>query len=227
MDLLGKSVLNFYAPASLKFGYHFLPYNTHIFSPVIRKEIRSLSKKNDGQYSVYLPAYSAELIIKILIYFPSIHWHVFSKDCMEEYNVGNIRIRPIQNEAFIKSMAASEGVLSGAGFQTPAEVLFLNKKLMVVPMRGQYEQQCNAAALEKLGVPILKNLKFRQVEKIKKWIENETVLSISFPDETQELVNTVLAAATSISSFNDLEKDKCYTLKKRISRKIFQLKLNN
>jgi hypothetical protein len=53
------------------------------------------------------------------------------------------------------------------------------------------------------------------------------VISIAFPDETQELVNTVLAAATSISSFNDSEKDKCYPLKKRISQKIFQLKLNN
>jgi len=43
------------------------------------------------------------------------------------------------------------GVFCGAGFETPAEAMFLKKKLMVIPMKGQYEQQCNAAALEEIG----------------------------------------------------------------------------
>jgi hypothetical protein len=35
-------------------------------------------------------------------------------------------------------------------FETPAEALFLGKKLLVIPMTGQYEQECNAAALAAL-----------------------------------------------------------------------------
>ncbi len=47
-------------------------------------------------------------------------------------------------------------MLCGAGFETPAEALFLGKKLMVIPMKGQYEQHINAASLKELGIPVLK-----------------------------------------------------------------------
>lgn len=57
-------------------------------------------------------------------------------------------------------------MLCGAGFETPAEVLHLNKKLLVVPMKSQYEQHCNAAALKKLGVPVLKKVKKNQFLKL-------------------------------------------------------------
>ncbi len=81
-----------------------------------------------------------------------------------------MHIAPINNDAFIKSLVTSTGVLCGAGFETPAEALFLKKKLMVIPMKGQYEQQCNAAALKEMGVPVLKKLKISKVEKIIDWV---------------------------------------------------------
>ena len=34
-------------------------------------------------------------------------------------------------------------------------------------MKGQYEQQCNAAALKKMDIPVLKKLKLSQLEKLK------------------------------------------------------------
>ena len=49
-------------------------------------------------------------------------------------------------------------MLCGAGFELPAEALFLNKKLMVIPMMGQYEQLCNGESLKKIGVVILDKL---------------------------------------------------------------------
>ena len=56
-------------------------------------------------------------------------------------------------------MASSTGVLCGAGFETPAEALYLGKKLMVIPMKSQLEQFYNAASLKQLGVPVLKKMK--------------------------------------------------------------------
>ena len=120
-------------------------------------------------------------------------------------------------EAFVQSLGASAGVLCGAGFQTPSEALYLKKKLVVIPMKGQYEQQCNAAALKLLGIPVLQNLKPKQFKKIKAWIENGTALSIDFPDETEWLLEQIVAnernrktepkmreaAFSSISSFRD------------------------
>ncbi len=62
-------------------------------------------------------------------------------------------------------------------------------------MQGQYEQHCNAAALKMLGVPVLRNLKHKQVKKIQEWLDNDATVAISFPDETEEIVETVLEQA--------------------------------
>jgi uncharacterized protein (TIGR00661 family) len=191
-DLIGQAVLKYYAPVSVKYGFHFLPYDKNIFTPVIRKEIRDLPVTNNGHYTVYLPAYSDKKIIKLLSCFPEIKWEVFSKHSGESYRQHNIWIRPVNNEAFMASMVAAGGVLCGAGFQTPSEVLYLKKKLMVVPMKGQYEQQCNAAALKLLGVPVIKNLKPKQFHKLKDWIEGDKKLSLDFPDETEYILDEII-----------------------------------
>jgi uncharacterized protein (TIGR00661 family) len=128
IDLIGKAVLKYYAPVSIKYGFHFLPYGNNIFTPIVRKEIRERPVTNDGHYTLYLPAYSDKKIIKLLDCFPEIHWQVFSKHNKEAYKYNNICIRPVNNEEFIHSMVAAEGVLCGAGFQTPSEVLHLKKE---------------------------------------------------------------------------------------------------
>ena len=58
---------------------------------------------------------------------------------------------PVNQRGFNDSMINAYGVITGAGFETPAEVLHLGKRLLVIPIKGQYEQLCNAAALEADG----------------------------------------------------------------------------
>jgi uncharacterized protein (TIGR00661 family) len=191
-DLIGSAVLKYYAPVSHKYGFHYVPYDKNIFTPIIRSQIRGQKLKNKGHYTVYLPSYSDKKIIRLLRFFPKIKWEVFSKHSSESYAVENIFIRPIDNEQFIESMVTSEGVLCNAGFQTPAEALFLKKKLMVIPMKGQYEQQCNAAALKMMSVPVLKNLKSKQYKKLNVWIESDARVMIDFPDETIYIIDEIL-----------------------------------
>ena len=57
-------------------------------------------------------------------------------------------------------MSSSKGVICNAGFVTPSEALYLGKRLLVIPLNGQYEQHCNVAALEKIGVLSLNNLNY-------------------------------------------------------------------
>src|SRR5690606_36108363 len=116
-----------------------------IFTPVIRQQVRQHPVVNGSHYTVYLPAYNDKRLVKSLSRFPDIQWEVFSKHNKQAFRVGNISLRPINNDAFIHSMASSAGVLCGAGFETPAEALFMNKKLLVIPMKNQYEQHLNAA----------------------------------------------------------------------------------
>ena len=63
---------------------------------------------------------------------------------------------------------------------------------MVIPMKSQFEQHCNAAALETLGVPVLNNLKKKQVPLIEEWVGGGKSLEISYPDITEEVIDMVL-----------------------------------
>ncbi len=191
-DPVGKAVLKRYAPTSDQYGFHFERYDKNIFTPVIRSEIRALPLKDDQHFTVYLPAYSNDRIIKVLKECDDVRWEVFSKHCDAEVEVENIIIKPIQNDAFIQSMANSSGVLCGAGFETPAEAMYMKKKLMVIPMKGQFEQQCNAEALKKLGVPVLKSLKKKHLVSIRSWILSEEKPDVQYEDQTAAIVQMIL-----------------------------------
>jgi uncharacterized protein (TIGR00661 family) len=188
-DPIGKTILKNYAPATVGYGFHFVKYDKNIFTPVIRKEIRNAAVTRDRHYTVYLPSYSDKKIIKVLGEIKKIEWQVFSKHSKKPYHKENILILPITNKSFVKSMASSAGVLCGAGFETPAEALFLGKKLMVIPMKNQYEQQCNAAALKKMDIPVLKKLKPSKIEKIKSWVNEGKVIPVSYPDVTARVLD--------------------------------------
>ncbi len=190
-DMVGKLVLKNYAPVTAQYGFHFKKFDKKTFTPVIRQQVREQRVSNKGHYTVYLPAYDDKRLIKRLAEFPNVHWDVFSKHNSKPKQYDNILIQPINNKAFIKSMAESEGVLCGAGFETPAEALFMKKKLLVIPMKNQYEQQLNAAALKEMGVTVIKSLKPKHHETILNWLNNGTVVKVDYPDTTREILEMV------------------------------------
>jgi uncharacterized protein (TIGR00661 family) len=167
-----------------------------------------------GHYTVYLPAYDDKRIMKVLRECPGTKWEVFSKHNKKIIEEKNITIRPVSNDAFINSMVSAEGVLCGAGFETPAEALFMKKKLMVIPMKGQFEQQCNAAALKKMGVPVIKSLKKKHVSQIKEWISTKKVVVVDYPDSTEAIVNNLLAEHARLNINAIQPGKKVYSLKK-------------
>ena len=91
-------------------------------------------------------------------------------------------------------------MLCGAGFETPAEALYLQKRLLVVPMKGQYEQHYNAAALKQLGVPVMKKVKKKSVSKISEWLDGSNATRIFFEDITAEAVGAAMGLAESKNS---------------------------
>lgn len=187
VDLLGKFILKNFAPAHDFVGFHFQQYNPSIFTPVIRKDIRQQKVSTGDNFTVYLPAWDDLQLANILSKI-NVRWHIFSKTGRYLQFNKNINISPIQQETFTQSMLGARGVLCGAGFETPAEALFLGKKLMVIPMKTQYEQQCNAAALQELGVPVIKTLKLDQLESISQWVESTHQIQHSYPDQTEQVL---------------------------------------
>ncbi|MDP3312692.1 glycosyltransferase family protein [Lutibacter sp.] len=192
LDLIGSFIIKNYAKCKYNYGFHFKKYNNKIYTPIIRNSIRILEPFEKDYYTVYLPAYSDENIINILSKIKGVKWKVFSKETKKYYQKKNVYIKPIDGKKFEKSLASCTGILCGAGFETPAEAIYLKKKLMVIPMKNQYEQHFNAKALEELGVPILKSLKKEYIPKIKNWIKNDSSIELEFPNETQKIVDHIL-----------------------------------
>jgi len=192
MDPVGEWILHNYAPADKHVAFHFERYDKNIFTPVIRASVREGENKVKDHYTVYLPAYDDRKLVPLLSKISGVKWHVFSKHTRKAYHSGKISVYPVNSIEFAASMASSKGVLCGAGFETPAEALFLEKKLMIVPMRSQLEQFYNAASLKQLGVPVLKKVKKKTLDKIQEWIDNDARVSVKFDDITAEAVSLAM-----------------------------------
>jgi uncharacterized protein (TIGR00661 family) len=181
-DPVGTWFLNNYAPVKEGVGFHFASYEETIFTPVIRERIRKIKPTDNGHYTVYLPAYDDKKMVKLLLKFPGIKWQLFSKHTNKPYHIGKLSVYPVNNEAFSISMASAHGVFCGAGFETPAEALYLKKKFLVVPMKNQYEQHFNAASLKQMGVPSIKKVNKKNHVKIEEWIESTTKVDVDYQE---------------------------------------------
>lgn len=184
-DPFGEWILKNYAPVKSYVGFHFERYDKNIFTPVVRKSIREAETKNLDHITVYLPAYDDKKLVRLFMEIPGTPFHIFSKHVKRPYHIGRISVYPIDNKNFVESIVTGSGAICGAGFETPAEVLYLGKKLLVVPMKSQYEQQCNAAALKQLGVPVVKKMKRKSIKKIQEWL-GQPPLEIQFPEDAAE-----------------------------------------
>ncbi len=197
-DPLAWMILKKYAPVKDGIGFHFEAFGNNIFTPIIRPEIREARMANLGHYTVYLPACGDKKLIKLLSQVPDVQWHIFSKHTQKSYGEQNCWIRPVNNTEFIDSFTTCAGILCGAGFETPAEALFMGKKLLAIPMKSQYEQHCNAAGLQQLGVPVLKNLKQKRLAQIQEWVSSQQPLQVDYADNAAAAIRTVLEMAQQL-----------------------------
>jgi uncharacterized protein (TIGR00661 family) len=193
-DWMGEWVLQNYAPTHQKYGFHFKKLDGFNFTPIIRPAIRNAMPTKQGHYTVYLPAFSDKKIQKLLSLYPNTRWEVFSKHSKESYQSGNIWFRPVSLEEFTKSFIHCDGILCTAGFESPAEALYMSKKLCVIPMNNQYEQKCNAAFLEHLGVTVLTNLAEAYLT-LKIWLNTSKFIHVDYPDETREILKEIVLKA--------------------------------
>jgi uncharacterized protein (TIGR00661 family) len=189
---MGKLILKRYAPVTAAYGFHFKAFADNIFTPVIRQEIRALTPTNKGHYTVYLPAYDDATIVKHLSQFPDARWDVFSKHNRAPFTAGNVSVRKIDNRAFVESMASCTGLLCGAGFEGPAEAMYLGKKVLVIPMLTQYEQHCNAAGAVAMGAAMIKTLDARNYNTIRQWLDKGQPVHVNYPDITAEIIANII-----------------------------------
>lgn len=186
---VAEKILRHYAPCTHYTGLHFESYDHYITTPVIRSTVRALRPSLQNHCTVYLPALADERLIWHLSQVRDLQWHVFSKHSALPYQMHNVWVRPINELDYTESLAGCVGLVTGGGFEAPAEALFLGKRLLVIPMYNQYEQLCNAAALERIGVRVLRRVEDNFSHQLRIWLGERPLKPLAYPDHTAQIVD--------------------------------------
>lgn len=124
------------------------PSSVRVVPPLLRKEVKTLAVSEGDFYLAYMvnPGYGKEIIdyakshpnTKIKAYWDK-------KDAADsEAPLPNLTFYRVNDKSFLEDMAACRGLICTAGFESVCEALYLGKRILVIPVAGQYEQACNA-----------------------------------------------------------------------------------
>jgi uncharacterized protein (TIGR00661 family) len=202
-DVLGAWVLRNFARSSRYIGLHFRDYDSFILPPVIKNAVKAAIPTTQNHITVYLPAYDDSYLLPHLLKIKHFRFEVFSKQVTEPQTINHVSFLPVTAEAFNKSMIHCQGIITSAGFETPAEALYLQKKLLVIPIRGHYEQQCNAEALRQMGVTVLKEMNDDFTLEFCRWMNKKAILPVKYKHTTQDIVHQAMQLALSNTEINN------------------------
>ncbi len=197
-SVAGEWILKNYAKATQYIGLHFKAYDDFIFTPVIKKEILE-AEPTDGNYiTVYLPSYCEPQLTEIFQAFPDIRFEIFCSDIIQPRRQGNIYFLPVNKALFNQSFIHCSGIITGGGFETPAEALHLGKKIITIPIRSQYEQQCNAAALKQLGILRLKSIDADFKDRLYNWMNETRTLKMDYSQTIPQCMDYLFSKNHSV-----------------------------
>lgn len=188
----GEWILRNYARATHYVGLHFDRYDDFILTPVIKKEIYYAEPQDGGYITVYLPSYCQPELLRHFGALKDHRFEIFSWQVSKPEAHGNITFLPVSKNRFNTSLIRCSAIICGAGFETPAEALHLDKKIMVMPIKGQYEQCCNAAALEKLGVKSITGLDANFTKTFNDWMNAAKHAPIKYSLAAEAIIDKVM-----------------------------------
>jgi uncharacterized protein (TIGR00661 family) len=127
-------------------------------NPVIRRQVMELTVDRRSHITVYSTDSTPETkaqFISIFGRFPSHIFYIYGFQVEEEH--GNCVFKQISTEGFLRDLSTGSGVIATAGLSLLSECLYLKKRMFLMPLKGQFEQQVNAAYAERLGVAVCAN----------------------------------------------------------------------
>lgn len=187
-SVIGEFILKYFVRSTQYVGLHFKSYDHYIFNPIIKQEIIDATPMDDGHISVYLPHYSIQYLEPYFLKESTYHFEVFTSEVTSIRNYKNIVYFPISNSGFTKSMVRSHAIITGGGFETPAEAMYLNKKILSIPIANHYEQLSNAAALEALGIKVISKIDDGFHEVFLDWMSQMEPVKLELTHSTKEIV---------------------------------------
>jgi uncharacterized protein (TIGR00661 family) len=185
---LGGFILEKFVKSNTHIGLHFDNYDENIYNPIIKQDIIQANPINDGHITVYLPQYAIAILEPHFLNQPKFHFEVFTKEVDRIICKKNITYFPINNEQFTSSMVRCYGIITAGGFETPAEAMYMNKKVLSIPILKHYEQACNASAMEKMGVMVLKKIDHNFSAYFNQWIKDKNPIKLELKHSTADIV---------------------------------------
>ena len=121
--------------------------------PITRPIVMALDNTQDEYILLYsTTGKGSERLRAILGKFASQKFYIYGFNESGEYK--NCIFKKRSTEGFLNDLAGCRGVIASAGFSLISECMYLKKKMLLIPLAGQYEQIINADYIQKLGLGI-------------------------------------------------------------------------
>ena len=129
MKLASLFFLRFYTPINSAISSHFYHFNQPILSPFIEESLKNKEGVSvmKNTFLVYLAWEEKDQMISILNTIKSNEFIYYCSVDKEE-QIDNVTLKPYSNKKFKKDLVVCNGLLTNAGFQLPAEAIYLGKK---------------------------------------------------------------------------------------------------
>lgn len=175
---IDRKVIKNLAPATHTIGLHWHHFNQPILPPII--DLSSDASTNDESVLVYLPFEDNQDVEELLLRFNQQKFVSYHPDNSEVAVRGNVEHRPLCHDSFKKQLHACSGVIANGGFELPSEALSLGKKLLLKPLKGQFEQLTNVATLETLG--LAQGMDFLDAAALRDWLDEQPAEHVHYPN---------------------------------------------
>ncbi len=140
---------------------HFIQWENlvwdHLFviPPLIRDRIKTIKTEDKGHLLIYLlnPGYADEIILWHQNH-PEKEIHCFwdKENAEEEYKHShNLTFHRLNADKYIHYLAGCAGLATTAGFESICEAIYLEKPVLMVPVKNHPEQMINAIEAVKAG----------------------------------------------------------------------------
>lgn len=119
--------------------------------PIVRPIVMTLEPSHEGHVVVYWTTGTEERRLRaVLQKFGDQEFYVYGFN--KSARTGNCLFKRPSTEGFLADLASARGVIASAGFSLISECMYWRKRMLLLPLPGQYEQLVNAHYFERLGL---------------------------------------------------------------------------
>ena len=178
-SVFDRLLTRYFAPSDIQLGVHWYHFGHTIMPPFIEER---LDVQPDNKHVlVYLPFEDLHEIKSLLTPFNDKLFLCFHPDLKDDRNEGHILWRKTSKPKFQMALKNCSGVIANGGFELSSECLQLGKKLLIKPLKGQYEQSSNMLTLQTLG--LCTSMLDLDDDIVEEWLDASAPEPLDFPQD--------------------------------------------